>query len=410
MHDSALQMLRSNLDDDHLALFATRLTEWLLADPGESVTQVDRISESRSRALLRASKAIDGPTLKQFSQQMAQNHEHQRRLARVALYDLLKDAELADNEEIVALAVTCTAGDKVEAPEDVRWCLLAVAAFAWHDGYSVHHLDPASPPGEFSPAGQVVKRAAHLLRRQVERSATERDKLARRLAYVPEDDARTPLSLEHIQPQQPVPPLPPHFRPPIPVNYPEVASETLELDVDEPSRELPAVPRADAISITDADLEPEEPVQRMPPIRITAEQTGAQEAPGSTVTSPPTSPPPIVSFATAVRRRFSRGTEPFTTTKLSIIAQSYPDGPGLYGLQVHVRCRGVNSYVAGTTSREGRFLCSLPVRVRSGLTYDVDVTWPRDLGGEVERKSITLNGDRTEFTLPFYHRMNQPGD
>jgi len=82
------------------------------------------------------------------------------------------------------------------------------------------------------------------------------------------------------------------------------------------------------------------------------------------------------------------------------------DGPGLYGIQVQVHCQGIKAHVAGTTNREGVFLCQLPVRVRSGLTYDVDITWPRDLGGEVERKSVTLNVDRTEFKLPFFRRLS----
>ena len=93
--------------------------------------------------------------------------------------------------------------------------------------------------------------------------------------------------------------------------------------------------------------------------------------------------------------------EELTSTKLRVIVQHYPDGPGLYGLQVRVSCKGVRSYVAGTTDRDGRFNCELPVRVRSGLTYDVDVTWPREEGGETERKSITLHADRTHFDLPF---------
>jgi len=83
------------------------------------------------------------------------------------------------------------------------------------------------------------------------------------------------------------------------------------------------------------------------------------------------------------------------------------DGPGLYGVQVRVRCKGINAYVAGATNREGIFLCELPVRAQSGLTYDVDVTWPRDFDGEVERKSITLNADRTQFTLPFYRHVRR---
>jgi hypothetical protein len=93
------------------------------------------------------------------------------------------------------------------------------------------------------------------------------------------------------------------------------------------------------------------------------------------------------------------------TTKLRVVVQEYPDGPGLYGLQVRVSCKGIKSYVAGTTNRDGEFLCQLPVHVHSGLTYDVDITWPREMNGEVERKSITLNADRTHFILPFYRHL-----
>jgi hypothetical protein len=100
--------------------------------------------------------------------------------------------------------------------------------------------------------------------------------------------------------------------------------------------------------------------------------------------------------------------EELTSTKLRVVVQKYPDGPGLYGLQVRVSCKGVRSYVAGITDRDGKFVCELPVRVESGLTYDVDVTWPREEGGETERKSITLNADRTHFILPFYRILNPP--
>jgi hypothetical protein len=110
-------------------------------------------------------------------------------------------------------------------------------------------------------------------------------------------------------------------------------------------------------------------------------------------------------FTESVRNTFGRK-EPMATTRLRIFVQEYPDGPGLYGLQVRVTCKGIKSYVAGTTNRDGKFLCELPVRVNSGLTYDVDVTWPREMDNEIERKSITLNADRTEFNLPFYRKMN----
>ncbi len=110
------------------------------------------------------------------------------------------------------------------------------------------------------------------------------------------------------------------------------------------------------------------------------------------------------SFTVALRQMF--GQEQLASTKLKVLAQRYPDGPGLFGLQVRVTSKGVKSYVAGTTDRDGKFVCELPVRIQSGLTYDVDITWPREEGGEVERKSITLNTERTHFTLPFYQQLS----
>ena len=100
-----------------------------------------------------------------------------------------------------------------------------------------------------------------------------------------------------------------------------------------------------------------------------------------------------------------RGRGAMKATKLHVVVQEHPDGPGLYGLQVRVSSRGIRRYVAGTTNKDGEFVCELPVQVDAGLTYDVDVTWPRDFGGEVERKSITLNADRTHFNLPFYRTL-----
>ena len=108
---------------------------------------------------------------------------------------------------------------------------------------------------------------------------------------------------------------------------------------------------------------------------------------------------------TAARRKMRRGRAPMAITKLRIVVQEHPDGPGLYGLQVRVSSRGIRRYVAGTTNQAGEFLCELPVQADMGLTYDVDVTWPRDFGGEVERKSITVNADRTHFDLPFYRTL-----
>ena len=93
-----------------------------------------------------------------------------------------------------------------------------------------------------------------------------------------------------------------------------------------------------------------------------------------------------------------------TSTRLLVTVCDRPEGSGLQGLQVRVTCRGIRSHVAGTTDADGRFMAELPVPVDKGLTYAVEVHWPRDLGGDVETKEITLNAERTRFTLPFFHQ------
>ena len=146
---------------------------------------------------------------------------------------------------------------------------------------------------------------------------------------------------------------------------------------------------------------PPAPAVTMPPIRITEEQVATtSQRIQRQVIEPAVSN--ASSFATAVRKQWSNSRERMTTTKLRVMVHEYPDGPAMYGLQVRITCRGVRSHVAGTTNRDGIFVAELPVRVQSGLTYDVQVDWPRDYGGEKERKSITLNADRTQFELPFY--------
>jgi hypothetical protein len=281
---------------------------------------------------------------------------------------------------------------------------LSIAAFAWKSGYPLHQLDPASPPEPYSPAGQVLKRAAHWLWQQVQRSATDRDKLGRKLAFDEGAAVSTTPNLDSLQPEGTIAPVPPYFRPPVPVRYPEVARDTVRIEAEQDDTP-PQGTRNEPITITRDDLEPpaSQPT-RMPPIRIDRSQVPPARP---RVVQPQPRPQPSSSFAQDVRQKFSRSREPMKTTKLRIVVQEYPDGPGLYGLQVQVRCKGINSHVAGTTGRDGRFLCELPVRAQTGLTYDVDITWPRDLGSEVERKSITLNADRTEFTLPFYRRLQE---
>ncbi len=404
MPDQALTLLTTHLPDTHLALFVHRLTQWLLADHNEQ-EDAPAFTESRAKALLRATNVIDDPTLKDFFQRM-----ESETAVRVALHTLLNETELADNEEVVALAATSGSGDPAVDPTQQTYLALAIAAYAFQRGYPLAQLDPASPPAEFSPAGQIIKRAGYWMRQQIQRSATERDKLAKKLAYAGAPVGASVPTLETMTEQQIAAPVPPHYRPPIPVDYPEVSNETLQIE-SEPVEQAPnvgatAVPVGSPLTITEDDLvPPPAPPVTMPPIRITEEQvaTTSQRIQRQVIE-------PAVSnasnFATAVRRQWSNSRERMTTTKLRVIVHEYPDGPAMYGLQVRITCRGVRSHVAGTTNRDGIFVAELPVRVQSGLTYDVQVDWPRDYGGEKERKSITLNADRTQFELPFYLKHN----
>ncbi|WP_420630752.1 hypothetical protein [Candidatus Leptofilum sp.] len=398
MTDLATKPLLTQLDDAHLPIFAVRLTDWLIADLNKSEEPVADFTKSRAKALLLAAGVVDDPTMHDFARLVAGGST----AVRIALHDLLTETGLAENEEVAALLTASTAISNSDTT--VSWLSLSIAAHAWKSGYPLYQLDPASPPGEYSPAGQLVKRAATFLRHQIQRSATERDKLGKKLAYAPGDG--TP-NLETMADGQPIAPVPPHFRPPIPVNYPEVARETLQINESEQQPAQSNVTRNAPLTITSDDIpgESQQPV-RMPEIRIRADQVPARRQ------SPPSQPRPQPNrsssgnLGTAVRQRFRRDKEPLRSTKLRVIVQDVQDGPGLYGIQVQVRCQGIKAHVAGTTNRDGVFLCELPVRVHSGLTYDVDVTWPRDLGGEVERKSVTLNVDRTEFKLPFFRRLS----
>ncbi len=396
MPDLAQQLLQTHLPDDHLTNFVQRLSEWLIADLNHSEEPVPDFTDSRARALMRAANVVDDPTLHDFIKKM-----EGETAVRLALYDLLTETELATDTEVQAIAGV-SGSAPAASTQPPTWFALSIAAHAWKSGYPLYQLDPASPPGEYSPAGQLVKRAAYFMRQQTQRSATDRDKLARKLAYTANTGTGTP-SLETMPQEQPIAPIPPHFRTPIPVNYPEVARDTLHIEPDEESSlPTPTISTAAPLKITTDDLPDNEqrPI-RMPSIRITEDQLRRPANPPRPQPAPqrrPTGSPP--------RTAWNRGSEPMRSTKLRVIVQDYPGGSGMYGLQVKVTGRGVKSQVAGTTNPDGQFLCELPVRAHSGLTYDIDVTWPRDLGGHTERKSITLNSDRTQFELPFYLRHN----
>jgi hypothetical protein len=407
MYESAERLTRALYNRQLLAAFTGRLIDWLVEESKPDEEVVPAFTNSRAKALLRSSDVVDEASLDDFWH-LVENEVGER----VAFYDLIADTILSDNEEVTALAQL----PGTEEPDPIPWLSTIVAAYAWRSGYPLHQLDPATPPTSYSPAGQVLKRSAQFIRRQIQRSATERDKLARRLA-LPLSGAATLDDLESTG--SPVAPLPPHFRPPVPENYPEMARETLEID-QEDIEDAPSITVGEPLVITEEEVAEEEggssePV-RMPPITISPDQVTPETAtppspiPRSGVVMPSqtTSTGSRQGFTVALRQMF--GQEELTSTKLKVLVQRYPDGPGLYGLQVRVTCKGVKSYVAGTTDREGKFVCELPVRIESGLTYDVDVTWPREEGSEVERKSITLNSDRTHFTLPFYRQLDPPED
>lgn len=405
--ENALELTRILRTQQQLRSFVDELLRWLAADLNRAGEQASTFGDARARALLRAAEAADDATLKDFARLMQAEAAE-----RVAVYDLIADSDLASDEKIPELARR--AGQYVDdsAAAEAPWLACATAAYAWRGEYPLSQLDPYAPPDLYSPAGQVLQRTAHFLRRQVQRSATDRDKLARRLAQPP---TRVPSLDELPQSDSTAVPLPPHYRPPVPERYPEIARETLEIAEDDVP-ERPAIEVGEPLVIREEDLperqrSTEEPV-RMPPISISRDQvSGEQRTPPSpmpptAVVMPNSTVQPRPSFTMALRQMI--GQEELASTKLRVLVQRYPQGPGYYGVQVRVTCKGIRSYVAGTTDQEGKFLCELPVRLERGLTYDVDVTWPRDAGGELERKSITLNADRTMFTLPFYRLSTPP--
>lgn len=397
---SAQRIIRELRDEMQIATFGARLKTWLVNDQAQAGKEQVAFSESRARALLRSTNLIDDATLQDFASLVSDQNG-----SRVALYDLLSQSDLSEISELAMLSQI----PADEYSKSIEWLSLATASFAWKSGYYLELLDPASPPGPHSPAGQVLARTAHFVRSQVLRSPTERDRLGQRLAQPP-SGAPTLDEMNNADAQ--IAPVPPHFRAPIPENYPEIVSETLSVDPNQPIENL-SITVGQPLTITESELAesgdsmPE--TERLPAISISTDQianesrTPPSPMPSTAVVLPNSSVQPRPSFTMALRQMF--GQEELTTTKLRVIVQEFPDGPGYYGLQIRVRCKGIKSYVAGTSDRDGKFVCELPVRLHSGLTYDVEVTWPRDVDGEVERKSITLNADRTEFTLPFHRQL-----
>ncbi len=353
----------------------------------------------RIQSLLESVGAWDPAVIQAFEQVLKSGEA----ALRVTLYDLLAILELSEESGVQLYQTTADA--------DARWMALILVAHAYKSGYPVNNLDPASPPAIHTPAGIILQQTGQFVRQQTLRSPTERDRLAHKLLYnnlantavASAPDLETMPPAEHSETANP-----PHYRTPVPVNYSEYSAEvkiTLE-DIDSPA---PASGGSAALTITEADLIPDTNLPtRAPAMRVTYDQI--EQANYQHIRRPqqqrrrrPTPPPQGSNFSDSLRGFFA--SEEMKSTRLRITVLVHPEGPGIRGLQVKVTCKGIRSYVAGITDQAGRFVCQLPVRANGGLTYDVEVTWPRDDGGEVETKSITLSADRTEFSLPFYQRM-----
>lgn len=413
MDNQSTRLVRSIRDPRQLADFGRRLADWLIADLNRSSGHAPAFTESRARALLRVLELVDDPTLADFSRLMTD-----ATAARLAVYDLLHDSGLAQSAEVAGFIAASAAGSASAAaatpaepaplsPAPLPWLPLAVAAFAWKREYPLSQLDPAAPPDAFSPAGSVLRETAQFLRQQTQRSPTERDRLARQLTFTGRVVEAGPATLDTLSRlDTPVVPAPSVYRPPVPVRYPEVARETLS--VESPPEAPPPVRRGAPLVVTDDDVQAAAPPpQRQPPLRVEPPPPPAPPSPlpPSAVIMPNSPVTNRPSLSVQSRRSSGRRTTGgMKTTKLRVLVQQVAEGTGVYGVQVRVVCRRVRAEVAGTTNADGHFLCELPVKETEGLTYQVEVTWPRDLGGDVERKAITLNADRTEFKLPFYRQ------
>lgn len=401
MNDAAARVVRS-IRDEQLHPFAMQLAAYVARKAGNVA-----LSESRAKALLLASNALDTPTLNDFGRITASPTQ-----TRLALFDLLDQSGLADDNGMGAI-LPATAEDVV-----VNWLSLIVGAFALKADYPLDNLDPAAPPAPFSPAGQVISQSATLVRQQVQRSATDRGKLAKKVAF----SADMAPALDQLDADgNPIAAAPPHFRTPIPVRYPEYSRDTISVDKDDAVEPSNPVVRGEPIRITEDDLASEQRditvvVGESRPVPRSSSGSGRSEGSGRSgrslsdvqvpdaVTNAARSATQAAGeMASAVRKRVAN--EPMELTKLRVLVQRHPNGPGIPGVQVKVQTKGVKKFVAATTNENGVFLCSLPVRARAGMTYYVDVVWPAELGGKRERKTITLNADREQFTLPFYHTV-----
>lgn len=397
MPNSAEKLLQIIPDQARLSVTLQRLWGWLLTEMNAGTPAAPTFSESRAKALLRVTESLDDPTLNDFHRLVGNEVS-----LRLALHELLSKSGLAESEEVQALIASAAAATPTAEVPTINWLSLALATFAWKREYPLLELDPASPPTLNSPAGSLVKEAAQFIRQQVQRSPTDRDRLAKKLAFAGTLPPSTPATSDN-NPTIPLVPDPSVFRPPVPVRYPELVRAAVKVELpQDPPPPPPPVPQREPLVISETDL-PKPALQPAIKIEVPAQPQPPAPLPPSAVVMPNsnTTVNPSYTVQTEPRRRSSSRTK---TTRLRVLVLESANGIGLYGIQVKIRCRKVRVEVAGTTNKEGQFLCEVPVKESEGLTYEAEIIWPRDKGGRVERKQITLNADRTEFQLPFYHQ------
>ena len=182
MDDKCIRIVRSLQNEQQIEAFTKHLGKWLGEDLAHSQSADFLFTDSRARALLVSANLLDGATLSDFSHLMKSEANQ-----RIALGDLLEDSGLSESEQITPLLATAqVAGkDSVDESTTISWLALIIGAYAWKSGYLISQLDPSSPPGAYTPAGQVLKRSASFVRTQIQRSATERDRLSQTLSQSP---------------------------------------------------------------------------------------------------------------------------------------------------------------------------------------------------------------------------------
>jgi hypothetical protein len=409
---AAMDLVRALRHEQRLIDFSARLLELLISENRTLDDLTEPLVEADVRALFQAVDLIDSETAARFYEIV--EGEAARR---VALFELLELGALSEEPQVRQIAFRASADDRLTSGQ-IPWLSLVLACVSWRTGYMLRHMDPQLLPGPDSPAGRTLREAARFVHRQVERSPVDLRGIDRQLDRPPE---RAP-TLDELSPAQEAhAPLPPHYRPPVPERYVEMADETITIKADElPDRPTSSAEEPLRISPEelggaandDRDVSPE--VRAVAPLQLVRQQLAEPRAappspiPGTGVIMPNSTQQSRPSFSVALRQMFGR--EELANVRLRISVELHPDGPGIFGCQVRITSKGIRSELAGTSDRQGMFVCELPVRVHSGLTYDVDVTWPRELGGDTERKSVTLSTERTGFALPFYRRLNPEQD